>query len=303
MLCVHLYITAGKMLTQNKFKSNLKFNPMKKQLLIAALLCIAAVSARAQSLALPYTSGFDTPQEQAGWQQYRTGVQPSYDWSIGAPAASAPNALHHDYNVGGGSGDILTDWYVSPPLNCTGGPVDISLKVMTGGFSTPFPDNCEIWFSTYDPNPANGNFILVGNLSYMLPQYQWLDTVMNFYPASDSTYIAFRYKTTGAAWSTYGIDNVNVSFVTGISENAGNSIVQRVYPTPFNFTTTIDLNMAVTNATLTIYDVCGKQVKTMDNVSGNKIHIEKGDMYSGVYFFRIAESGKSIASGKVVVAD
>src|SRR6476620_4502989 len=97
-----------------------------------------------QGLALPYNSGYDSPAEKAGWQQFRTGVTGSSSWSYGGGGFAA-SCVGHDYNVGGNSGDVVIDWFVSPPLNFTA-PAIMSLKVKTAGFSTPFPDNFEIWF-------------------------------------------------------------------------------------------------------------------------------------------------------------
>ena len=118
--------------------------------------------------------------------QYRTGFLSSYRWSI-------INTLSHDYNVAGISNDTVVDAYVSPALNFIA-PVQISMKVFTGGFSNPIPDNCDIWFGNNNSNPTTGNFVLIGSLSYMQPKYVWLDTIINVPFTAASGYIAFKYK-------------------------------------------------------------------------------------------------------------
>ena len=150
------------------------------------LQCLTASILFSQGLSLPYYTGFDSPAENAGWKEYRTGFLSSYSWGTNG-------SLSHDYNVGGNSTDTVIDWFVSPPLNFTS-PGTITMKVMTGGFSTPFPDNCEIWFGTNNSNPSTGNFVLIANLSYMQPQYQWLDTTVSIPFVSDSGYIALNIK-------------------------------------------------------------------------------------------------------------
>lgn len=92
----------------------------------------------------------------------------------------------------------------------------MALKVRTSGFSTPFPDNCEVWFGTDDPDPETGNYVLIANLSYMLPQFDWLDTIVEVPFVAENGYIAFKYKTIGAAWSTYAIDDISITAITGL---------------------------------------------------------------------------------------
>jgi len=267
------------------------------------LNCLIQQIVFAQGEPLPYTTGFDNVSEQAGWQEFRTGYLSTYSWNYGGPGFSAPSCLSHDYNVGGNPGDIVVDWFVSPPLNVTSTGT-VSMKVKTAGFSAPTNDNCEIWFGTNDPDPTTGNFVLIGNISYMQPQYQWLDTTFNIPVATDSGYIAIRYTTVGPAWTTYQIDNINAAIFVGIDENENlNQASLSIFPNPFSDITTIQTNDQMENATMTIYNSSGQIVKEISGINGKLIMINKDDLQNGLYFIRLTQADEIIATEKLIITE
>ena len=126
----------------------------------------------AQVQQLPYETGFDTPQEKAGWQSYQTGNSSTTSWGYqNVGAFTAPTCVYHDYNVGASGTDTLIDWFVSPPINLSQ-LAKITLFIQNAGFSQPFPDSIEVLFSSDVPDPETGNYVLIGNLSYMQPLNQ-----------------------------------------------------------------------------------------------------------------------------------
>lgn len=259
-----------------------------------------------QGLPLPYNTGFDTPAEKEGWEQYRTGFLSAYSWTFGGGGASAPSCLSHDYNVGGNPADTVVDWFVSPPLHFTA-PGEMTLKVRTSGFSTPFPDNFEVWFGTGDPDPEVGDYTLIANLSYMLPQFEWLDTLVNIPFVSDSGYIAFKYKTIGAAWSTYAVDDISVSVITGLGGEGGGrpeSLSLKAFPNPFSSTVRIELPPLNGVADLEVYDLQGRLLRVVNGLSAKEEFILDGTgLEAGLYFLRLRQDGKTIATGKVMAAE
>jgi len=269
-----------------------------KALLTFLLQCLTANIVFSQGLSLPYYTGFDSPAEKAGWQQFRTGFLSVYSWGTNA------GQLYHDYNVGGNSNDTVIDWFVSPPLNFTS-PGIITMKVKTGGFSTPFPDNCEIWFGTDNPNPSTGNFVLIANLSYMQPKYQWLDTTVNVSFVSDNGYIAFKYKTIGAAWMDYGIDSIWVSSPVGINEKENYYKIEvNIFPNPFSLQTTLQTNnLIIRNATLTVDNCFGQTIKQIKGISEQTITLHRDNFPSGLYFVRLTQNNKIIARDKLLITD
>ena len=173
---------------------------MKTFLLIAIQISFC-VPLFAQAKTLPYFTGFDSPTEKEGWTEYRIGDLSTFSWNM-------TGSISHDYNVGGNATDTVIDWMVSPPIyfHTT---AFASMKVSTYGFSSPTPDNCEVYFGTGNQDPGKGDFKLVANLSYMGPQFQWNDTTFVIPFTADSGYLAFKYKTIGGAWMTYSIDSIS----------------------------------------------------------------------------------------------
>jgi hypothetical protein len=267
-----------------------------KSFTIIGFITLLSITLNAQ-ITLPYYTGFDTPAEKAGWQEFRTGFLSSYSWN-------SNGALHHDYNVGGNSGDIVVDWYVSPPLNFSS-PGKLSMKVMTGGFSTPFSDNCEVWYGTNNPNPSTGNFVLIANLSYMQPQYQWIDTTINISIASDSGFIAFKYKTIGAAWMTYTIDSITARLnPASIKEtNSSEKTRVKISPMPFNYQATVYFSSCIRNGELSIYNIFGQKIKTIKNISGQEYKLLRNNLPKGLYFIQLIQDNKIITTNKFEIVD
>jgi hypothetical protein len=263
--------------------------------LISAFIFSSAFS---QGVPLPYNTGFDSSAEKAGWQQFRTKFLSTYSWSYGPGFAGT--GVSHDYNVGGNPNDTVIDWFISPALNITG-PATMSIKVKTGGFSTPFPDNFEVLFGSNIKNPVGGNYTVIANLSNMAPQYQWLDTTFIIPFVSDSSYIALKYKTIGAAWMTYAFDNISiVAAASSVNENESENALE-VFPNPFAESTRLQSKTAMRDASVLIYDVKGSLVKTIFNVYGNVYDLNCADLQPGIYVAAMSENGRILARKRLSV--
>lgn len=276
---------------------------MKKEI-CTLILCLLFSFSFSQGLTLPYNSGFDSAPQTAGWQQFRQGNDPgAFQWNVGGGGFSA-SCLSHDYNVGANSTDTVIDWYVSPPLNFTF-TSSMAFKVKTSGFSTPTTDNCEVWFGTDDPDPSTGNFVLIGTLSFMQPQFQWLDTTLDISTITDSGYVAFRYKTIGAAWMTYAIDNISITLDAGagIFENSGENNLLNIYPNPFNSSTNISINgpLSSPNHIVTIVDLFGRELKRIQVTNPEEIIIERDNLSAGIYFVELLSGSTVVSTKKIVV--
>jgi hypothetical protein len=57
----------------------------------------------------------------------------------------------------------------------------------------------------------------------------------------------------------------------------------------------------VEDAALTLYDVCGKKIKTIKNISGSEIILPIEKSASGIYFYRIMEESEMVYDGKVMI--
>jgi len=74
-----------------------------------------------------------------------------------------------------------------------------------------------------------------------------------------------------------------------------------VYPNPFLTQTTFKTNVELSNAGLIIYNTLGEKVKTINNISGFEITINRNDLPDGVYFMEIIQNEQLIAREKIIV--
>lgn len=278
---------------------------MKKKLL--PLLCIQFIlitSVKSQGLTLPYATGFDSPAEKAGWNIYRTGVLSQYSWGYSGGGFSG-QCVSHDYNVGGASTDTVVDWFVSPAMNFSSTGT-VALKVNTSGFSTPFPDNFEVLFSSTNQDPLLGNFTVIGSLSYMQPQFQWLDTIITVPFVADSAFIALKYKTIGAAWSTYSADNILISLdPVGISNGPKKSTSLNCSPNPFTSSAVIAIPDLYSGkiGKLVFTDQLGRCVKKVGSSGLSSVNINREGLKAGLYFL-FYETGESRSEiSRIVILD
>ncbi len=74
--------------------------------------------------------------------------------------------------------------------------------------------------------------------------------------------------------------------------------LEQNYPNPFNPATVISFRLsAVGHVTLNVYDVLGRQVKTLVNevrkAGNHEVRFDGGNLPSGVYFYRLAANGRA----------
>ena len=272
---------------------------MKTKLHILLLFCLTASIGFSQSLSLPYYTGFDSPGEQAGWLEFRLGVMSTNTWGYGINACSAPNSLNHDYNVGGSPTDTVEDWYVSPPLKMISSG-KVTFKISPTFFGTTFG----IWLGTGNNNPATGNFIQLGYFDIPYTVFnQCLDTFVTFTTITDTGYIAIKYV--GANFNAFDIDNINItsdSMPSMIEKVNTNNITVNISPNPFNTFTTISFNNnRKENCSLIIFNTFGQIISRTDNISENKIELDRRDLTKGLYFFQIQSASGITGNGKLMI--
>ena len=107
-------------------------------------------------------------------------------------------------------------------------------------------------------------------------------------------------------------DNVNVDY-QGISQNFSiltttgirnpiKLIQMNVYPNPLIDYTSIEFeNPLQVNHTLTIYNTQGKMVRSIHNITSDKVRIERKNLTSGLYFIRLRDEHEIRAMGKLLI--
>jgi len=116
--------------------------------------------------------------------------------------------------------------------------------------------------------------------------------------------VGTNYDVTGIGHYSFGDFKIlprdfnDISLSTGINE-LKNSVLN-VYPNPANNIINFELN--INNATIQIYDITGKILKTF-NANKDKFSVSLNNFNSGVYFYSIKDvEGNKIATNRFVVA-
>jgi len=131
----------------------------------------------------------------------------------------------------------------------------------------------------------------------------------SMYPTScDSVFPMNNYSVSGSH-TIYLNNNVPVFYswnnVLTASENILNAdnYSVKIYPNPFSTQTILQTNKLFKNATLTVYNSFGQQVKQIKNISGQTVTLFRDNLASGLYFVRLTEDNKTYATKKLVITD
>jgi len=98
-----------------------------------------------------------------------------------------------------------------------------------------------------------------------------------------------------------------LSFNVGGTEENGFSGTINIFPNPFSTQTTLQTNIPLHNATLTVYNCYGQKIRE-EIINNQSTIINRGNLASGVYFYKVT-GGKGqgaievIATGKLVITD
>jgi hypothetical protein len=76
-----------------------------------------------------------------------------------------------------------------------------------------------------------------------------------------------------------------------------------VFPNPFNDFTTIQLNSFEDNAEINIYNLYGQKTRTIKNIYGDKIIIERGSLAAGLYYFELRMNNGNSSAGKLMITE
>lgn len=106
--------------------------------------------------------------------------------------------------------------------------------------------------------------------------------------------------------TTFYLDDLafNGTVALGVNEVADAHNNVRIYPNPFSTSATLVIgnNVNTSGATVEICNVLGQTVRTLSNFSSHNLTIEKGDLQSGVYFYRLLDKqGALLGTGKFII--
>jgi hypothetical protein len=99
----------------------------------------------------------------------------------------------------------------------------------------------------------------------------------------------------------------SVDTCENVVSSIGNPILAKkmemIYPNPMNTSATIQFDSVIENGELNIFNLYGQKVKTISNISGNRIKINRDHLSSGVYYVRLSKDGETFITNKLIIAD
>lgn len=135
----------------------------------------------------------------------------------------------------------------------------------------------------------------------------------------NSTYCIDDIYVVGASFVTSTLDFLTLKYSCGTCiscegpEGEGRMINTHLisnenthfHPNPFSTAAELRLNpnAQITNAVLSIFDITGRLVTSISNISSTTIIVDRGTLQSGLYFYNLSESGSMLTNGKFIIAD
>ena len=77
----------------------------------------------------------------------------------------------------------------------------------------------------------------------------------------------------------------------------------KISPNPFSTQTTLHSSNLLKNATLTLYNCFGQEVKQLKNISGQTVTLFRDNLPSGIYFYKLSDSKEFFSTGKIIISD
>ena len=131
-------------------------------------------------------------------------------------------------------------------------------------------------------------------------QYTWEKFSHTFTASGNSLIIRFEVSLLGYV----GIDGVCIheALHTGLP-GYGSSSSATIFPNPISSIATIKTAENLQDATLSIFNAMGTEVKFIPNISGHEITMQKENLPGGIYFFRIGQDDRLISTRRIIIAD
>jgi len=123
-----------------------------------------------------------------------------------------------------------------------------------------------------------------------------LNTLIGIFPDGGGTLNCFNHNS-----ETYPA-NASCSLTIDVNETIVQKIQIQVSPNPFSSSTTLQSYKPFTNATFILYNAFGQEVRSMV-ISHSPFVIERSDLPSGLYFIRLVQDNKIVATDKLIITN
>jgi hypothetical protein len=113
--------------------------------------------------------------------------------------------------------------------------------------------------------------------------------------------LALNATTIFAGTSASGVFKRPLSeMVSGINETNSVNLIS-IFPNPFTSETILKTTDNFKNATLTVYNSFGQQVKQIKNISRQTVTLHRDNLPSGLYFVQLTQDSNTISTDKFVI--
>lgn len=222
-----------------------------------------------------------------------SGAITAWNWNFGDGSISTIQNPMNCYNISASYGVSLT---ASSSSGCTStmtnnNYIDVYPSPVANFSSSPSPPNT-INFTDLSSGATSWNWDFGdGNFSS-------LQNPMHTYAGPGSYSVTLTVQNSFGCIVTYTI----VIVITGINEYYLNDLVN-ISPNPLNTSAIIELKntkLNLQNAHFILLDVLGKEI-TRIKLDDYKTSIEKGNLNSGIYFYKVMNKNQIISTGKLAV--
>ena len=195
------------------------------------------------------------------------------------------------------------------------------IKNLQFGCQYQYPPGWNCWTLSWSPPDSSLTDTLVGYKVYRDTNLYIFTTGTGFYfdPCigdTSTTYVGFTnysisfYIHVTAVYDTTHIESIyndsiatnGCGYIIGVNEINFQRTVS-LFPNPFFTQTTLQTDIPLVNATLTIDNCFGQTVKEIKNINGQTVTFSRDNLASGLYFVRLTEENKIIAVDKLVITD
>jgi hypothetical protein len=96
---------------------------------------------------------------------------------------------------------------------------------------------------------------------------------------------------------------VNICNPSSVETIFRSTINLNIYPNPFSEQTTLQTDIPLSKATLSLYNYFGQIVAQIENINGQTVVLNRDNLASGLYFARLTQDNQVVATVKLVVVD
>lgn len=213
-----------------------------------------------------------------------------WTWDFGDSNSSTLQNPCHDYLAPGTYSVCLTVQNINGDTNTTCKTISI-FDSPTANFSYSI----------------NGNVVTFVDLSSGASSWNW-----DFFPGNpvytDSsiivTYPPGSYNACLIVSSQYGcLDTTCQSIIISSINEINSDNIFNISPNPFSTQTILQANKILKNSTLTLFNSIGRQVKEINNISGQTFVLDCDNLSSGLYYLYLTEENKTLLIDKLIVID